>query len=92
MLQSSADCLQEKATSVGVDARLQGTYEQPSTGTAIRWHTNRVIPIAKGAKTCTNTSIRFAMPYTAKHMIWSKPGASYSLSGSDKYIPADTDT
>jgi len=47
-------------SSGGVDARLQGTYEHPSTGIAIRWHTNSVIPIAKGAKTCKNinTSIR----------------------------------
>ncbi len=66
LLQSSADCLQEKGTSVGVDARLQGTYEQPSTGIAIRWHTNSVIPIAKGAKTCSNTNTSIVVPHNTQ--------------------------
>lgn len=35
-----------------VDARVNVTYEQPSTGTAIKWHTNSVMPMAKGARTC----------------------------------------
>ncbi len=55
--------LAKKGTSVDVGARLQGTYQQPSTGIAIRWHTNSVIPIAKGAKTCKNINTSIRVPY-----------------------------
>ena len=57
--------LARKGISVGVDARLQGTYEQPSTGIAIRWHTNSVIPIAKGANTCKNINTSIIVPHNA---------------------------
>ena len=60
--QSSADCLQEKTTSVSGGARLQGTYEHPSTGIATRWHTNSVMPIAKGARTCKSIKTCITLP------------------------------
>ena len=56
--------LARKGTGVGGDARaVLGTYEQPSTGIAIRWHTKSVIPIAKGAKTCKTIDTSIMIPY-----------------------------
>lgn len=72
LLQSSADCMQENGTGVGGDARLQGTYEQPSTGIAIRWHTNNVMPIARGAKTCNSIDTSIAIHCQAHDIVQTK--------------------
>ena len=58
-------CKKRKQVWVGMQGMqgLQGTYEQPSTGIAIRWHTKSVIPIAKGAKTCKTIDTSIMIPY-----------------------------
>ena len=55
-------CKKKEQVWVGMQGLL-GTYEQPSTGIAIRWHTKSVIPIAKGAKTCKTIDTSIMIPY-----------------------------